>query len=139
MTTLQLTDIGRLKRRVAALAENRPGVYRMLDGSGRVLYVGKAKRLRARLMSYFRRGASGDKASEIVAAAEDISWDYAPSEFAADPGELRQIQRYRPPFNVKMNRVRRAVFVKISGGAGTAHVGRPDDQPIRRATLWAVQ
>jgi excinuclease ABC subunit C len=101
---------------VSALAEDRPGVYRRLDGSGRVLYVGKAKRVRARLMSYFRTRSADDKASEIIGAAENVEWDYAPSEFAAYLAELRQIRRYQPPFNVRMNRVRRAVFVKISGG-----------------------
>ena len=43
-----------LRRRVRALAENRPAVYRMLDASGPGLYVGKAKRLRTRLLTYFR-------------------------------------------------------------------------------------
>lgn len=116
MFTLPLTDLARLKRRVAALAEDRPGVYRMLDAGGRVLYVGKAKRVRVRLLSYFRPRSAEDKANEIIGAAEDVEWDYTPSEFAAYLTELRQIRRYRPPFNVRMNRVRRTVFVKVSGG-----------------------
>jgi excinuclease ABC subunit C len=107
----------RLKRRVAALAELRPAVYRMLDAAGRVIYVGKAKRLRARLLSYFRARYPDDKAARILAAAHDISWDYVPSEFAAYLGELRMIQRHHPPFNVKMKRLRRLAFVKVSGGA----------------------
>ena len=52
--SLPLGEVARLKRRVVALAENRPAVYRMLDTTGRVLYVGKAKHLRTRLLSYFR-------------------------------------------------------------------------------------
>jgi excinuclease ABC subunit C len=113
---LPLVDTDRLRRRVAALAENRPGVYRMLDAAGRVIYVGKAKRMRARLMSYFRAHYPDDKAARIVAAAADIQWDYTPSEFAAYLGELRLIQRHRPRFNVQMNRPRRAAFVKVSDG-----------------------
>lgn len=113
---LPLVDTDRLRRRVAALAENRPGVYRMLDAGGRVIYVGKAKRVRARLLAYFRARYPDDKAARIVAAAADIQWDYTPSEFAACLGELRQIQRLRPRFNVQMNRPGRAAFVKVSDG-----------------------
>ena len=48
-----------------ALAEQRPAVYRMLDATGRVVYVGKAKRLRARLLSYFRDDAVDDRPARI--------------------------------------------------------------------------
>ncbi len=113
---LLLTDQNRLRRRVMALAENRPAVYRMLDPTGRVIYVGKAKRLRARLLSYFRAQYPEDKQARILSAAADIHWDEAPSEFAALLGELRQIQRYRPVFNVRMNRNRSIGFIKISTG-----------------------
>ncbi len=110
---LASTDLGALRERVRLVAENRPAVYRMTDPAGRLLYVGKAKRLRARLMTYFRASFPEDKAARILHAAGDISWDYVHSDFAACLGELRQIRQFRPPFNVAMNRTRRAVFVKI--------------------------
>jgi len=110
---LASADLGALRERVRLLAENRPAVYRMTDPAGRLLYVGKAKRLRARLMTYFRASFPDDKAARILHAAGDISWDYVHSDFAACLGELRQIRQFRPPFNVAMNRTRRAVFVKI--------------------------
>jgi excinuclease ABC subunit C len=113
---LPFVDTDRLRRRVAALAENRPGTYRMLDAAGRVIYVGKAKRVRTRLLSYFRARFPDDKAARIVAAAHDLDWDYAPSEFAASLSELRQIRRFRPPFNIQMNRPGRAAFVKLADG-----------------------
>jgi excinuclease ABC subunit C len=65
------------------LAENRPAVYRMIDPAGRVIYVGKAKRLRNRVLSYFRARYPEDKAARILHAAKTIEWDYVPSEFAA--------------------------------------------------------
>ncbi len=113
---LRLTDHTQLRRRVLALAENRPAVYRMLDPTGRVIYVGKAKRLRNRVLSYFRARYPDDKQARILNAAENIEWDEMPSEFAALLGEMRQIQRYRPAFNVRMNRSRRIGFVKVSPG-----------------------
>jgi len=113
---LPTTDLAALKRRVALLAENRPAVYCMTDAGGRAIYVGKAKKLRARLLSYFRARYPDDKASRILHAAADITWQYVPSEFAAYVSELRQIRRHRPVFNVKLNRARRAVFIKLVDG-----------------------
>lgn len=140
---LPLTDHNRLRRRVLALAENRPAVYRMLDAAGRVVYVGKAKRLRNRLLSYFRARYPEDKGARILNSTTDIAWDDMPSEFAALLGELRQILRYKPVFNVRMNRNRRAGFIKISqgpapkiyvgtspGSDGTIHYG-PYSGPTR--------
>jgi excinuclease ABC subunit C len=113
---LPSTDLDQLCRRVRALAENRPAVYRMFDATGRVLYVGKAKRLRTRLLTYFRASYPDDKAARILHAASEIRWDYVPSEFAAYLGELRQIRRFRPHFNYKGNLTRRSVLIKIAGG-----------------------
>jgi excinuclease ABC subunit C len=117
-TALELpaADLDALKARVRALAEDRPGVYRMTDPAGRVLYVGKAKRLRTRLLSYFRASYPDDKAARILHAASDIAWDVVPSEFAAYLGELRAITKHRPPFNWHMNRKRKEAFVAVSGG-----------------------
>ena len=113
---LPATDLAALRNRIRAMAEHRPAVYRMVDTTGRILYVGKAKRLRTRLLTYFRARYPDDKAARILYAAHDIQWEYVPSEFAAYLAELRQIRRYRPRFNFALNRTRRAVFVKISRG-----------------------
>lgn len=115
--SLPTTDLTALRERVRRLAEQRPGVYRMIDPLGRVLYVGKAKRMKARLMSYFCAQYPEDKGARILHAAADIQWDYAPSEFAAYLTELRQIGRYRPAFNRQMNRARKTLFVRVLGGA----------------------
>jgi excinuclease ABC subunit C len=111
---LPSTDLHQLRERIRALAENRPAIYRMTDAMGRIIYVGKAKRLRTRLLTYFRAEYPDDKAARILYAASDIAWDYVPSEFAAYLGELRQIRRYRPHFNYRGNVTRRSVLIKIS-------------------------
>ena len=110
------TDLRDLRERIRERTENRPAVYRMLDADGRIIYVGKAKRLRTRLLTYFRAEYPDDKAARILYAAADISWEYAPSEFSAYLGELRQIKQYRPYFNHRGNLTRRAVFIKVSRG-----------------------
>lgn len=118
MTSLALalpaTDLPALRVRIQRLAEERPGTYRMLDAGGRILYVGKAKALRTRLLTYFRAEYPDDKQARILHAASDITFDYAPSEFAAALAELKLIRRHRPPFNVAMNRSKRYAFLVLT-------------------------
>ncbi len=106
-----------LREVVRASASDRPGVYRMLGEGGEVVYVGKSKRVRSRLLSYFRAEYPRDKGARIVREAESIEWTYVPSEFAALLEELRLIKRLRPRFNVAMKRdARHYAFVRVTGG-----------------------
>ncbi|HEY4130431.1 MAG TPA: UvrB/UvrC motif-containing protein [Gemmatimonadaceae bacterium] len=100
---------------VKASATDRPGVYRMISGDGEIVYVGKSKRLRSRLLSYFRCAFPEDKGARILREADQIEWEYSPSEFAALLEELRLIKRFRPRFNVAMKRDgRNYCFIKIT-------------------------
>jgi excinuclease UvrABC nuclease subunit len=95
-----------LRAQVQADCRDLPGVYRMLGATGLVLYVGKAKRLRTRLLSYFRaarKGGRRDRQARIIRHAHTLEWEYAPNEFAALLRELRLIKQHRPRFNVLMN------------------------------------
>lgn len=91
-----------LRELVRAGCENKPGTYRMLAGNGTVVYVGQSKKLRTRLLSYFRAKGSRNKAARILRHAFQIEWDYAPTEFGALLNELRLIKRHRPHFNRMM-------------------------------------
>ena len=96
-------------------AADRPGIYRMLSSDGEVLYVGKSKRVRSRLLSYFRCAYPEDKGARILRSAEKIEWEYTPSEFAALLQELRLIKRFRPRYNVAMMRdARHYSFIKLT-------------------------
>ena len=107
-----------MRAAVKADAKDRPGVYRMLAADGEIVYVGKSKQLRTRLLSYFRCEFPVDKGARIVREADRIEWDYAPSEFAALLEELRLIKRYRPRLNVAMKRdARHFAFIKLTRGA----------------------
>ena len=99
-------------------AADRPGIYRMLSSSGEVLYVGKSKRVRTRLLSYFRCSYPEEKGARILREAESIDWEYTPSEFAALLRELRLIKTYRPRLNVAMKRDGlHYAFIKMTRGA----------------------
>jgi excinuclease ABC subunit C len=97
-------------------AAARPGVYRMLAEDGTILYVGKSKRVRTRLLGYFRAGPR-EKGTRILREAARIEWSYAPSEFAALREELVLIKRHRPPFNVVSKRdLSHYAFLRITAG-----------------------
>ena len=107
-----------LRGEVRAAAEDRPGIYRMLSDDGEVLYIGKSKRIRTRLMSYFRCAYPEEKGARILRQAHAIDWEYTPSEFAALLRELQLIKQLRPRFNVAMKRDdRHYVFIKLTRGA----------------------
>ena len=107
-----------MREHVRAHAADRPGVYRMIAEGGEVVYVGKSKKLRTRLLSYFRAAYPEDKAARIVREAAAIEWDYVPSEFAALLAEMRAIKHFRPRLNVAMKRdARHFAFIKLTGGA----------------------
>lgn len=79
-----------------------PGVYRFLDKTGRVLYVGKAKNLRARLSSYFAAPESlPEKTRRMVQSASDVNWTIVKTEFEALQLEFTWIKEFDPPFNVR--------------------------------------
>ncbi|MDB4886437.1 MAG: UvrB/UvrC protein [Gemmatimonadetes bacterium] len=109
--------IAEMRAHVRASAADRPGVYRWLSPEGEVVYVGKSKKLRTRLLSYFRC-APDEKGARICREATRIEWEYTPSEFAALLEELRLIKRYRPRLNVAMKRdARHFAFIKLTRGA----------------------
>ncbi len=102
-----------LREYVRTHAENRPGVYQMLDADGSPLYVGKSIHVRTRLLSYFRAPA-GDKAAKLILETGRIRWEYIPNEFSTLVREMRLIQRWQPRFNRQHKRKRMYAFVKLT-------------------------
>jgi excinuclease ABC subunit C len=92
----------RLDAQLKALPDS-PGVYLFHDRDGVVLYVGKAKSLRKRVQSYFRREAYATlKTAELVDRIEEIEFLGAGSEHEALLLEQNLIKRHRPPFNIRL-------------------------------------
>lgn len=79
-----------------------PGVYRFRDVAGRILYVGKAKNLRARLSNYFAPLTSlHERTRHMVTTASSVEWTVVGSEFEALQLEFSWIKEFNPPFNVQ--------------------------------------
>src|SRR5215218_4474871 len=88
------------KRSLAHGAPQRPGVYRFCAGP-QVLYVGRARDLRARLRSYFRSERQRPSVEVALSAVDRIEWDVLGSELEAGLEELRLIRELRPPANAR--------------------------------------
>lgn len=98
---------------VAALPQT-PGVYRMLDRRGMLLYVGKAKSLRERVSTYFRAGTEHHtKIREMIKRVRSIEIEETGSELGALLLESRLILEHQPKFNTQLKRLRRYHFVRI--------------------------
>jgi len=93
----------------------RPGVYRFYDDKRRVLYVGKAKNLRARLQSYFAPIASlHERTRRMVLSATDVDWTIVKTEFEALQLEYTWIKEFSPPFNVRFKDDKSYPYLAVS-------------------------
>ena len=82
------------------LAPSAPGVYRMIDAAGEVLYVGKAKNIRKRLAAYARPHALDARIARMIAATASLEFVTTATETEALLLEANLIKRLRPRFNV---------------------------------------
>ena len=103
------------KRGLAAGAPPRPGVYLFRDRSDQVLYVGRARDLRARLRSYFRTDRQRPAVEAALGALERVEWRVLGSELEAALEELRLLRELRPPANTRGTRPDRHVYLRRRG------------------------
>jgi DNA polymerase III subunit epsilon len=128
------------KRSLAFGAPSRPGVYLFRGAGDQVLYVGRARELRARLRSYFRTDRQWPAVEAAIAASERIEWRVLGSELEAALEELRLLRELRPPANARGSRPDRYVYLKPKGESFSVTSEPTDLGPIRsrrRAELAA--
>jgi len=77
-----------------------PGVYRMLDGDRKVLYIGKARNLKKRISSYFQRKPDSPRTVAMVQQIRDLNFSVTPSEAEALILEHNLIKQLKPRYNV---------------------------------------
>ena len=94
-----------------------PGVYLMMDKSGQVIYVGKAKKLKNRVSQYFQDTASHNgKTKLMVAHVDRFDTIIVRSEFEALVLENSLIKRHQPRYNILLKDDKGYPFVRLSGG-----------------------
>ncbi len=94
----------------------RPGVYLMKDAAGRVLYVGKAASLRARVRQYFQDpdGHANPRLSVLVPRIADVDTVVTANEVEALILETNLIKQHQPPFNIRMADDKAYPYVKLT-------------------------
>ena len=89
-----------MQRPVPSTIPDSPGSYQFKDADGRVLYVGKAKSLRSRVMSYFSTGLS-ERTAQMVNTADSVEWIAVRNEVEALFLEYNLIKKHNPRFNIR--------------------------------------
>ncbi|MBX9777420.1 MAG: excinuclease ABC subunit UvrC [Xanthobacteraceae bacterium] len=97
------------------LAPSAPGVYRMVDAHGAVLYVGKAKNIRKRITSYARPTAYDPRIERMIAATAALEFVSTRTETEALLLEANLIKRLRPRFNVLLRDDKSFPYILITG------------------------
>lgn len=120
----------------------RPGVYRFRDEHDRVIYVGKAKNLRQRLVNYFQDLAVlHERTRRMVTTAASVEWTVVGTEVEALTLEYTWIKEFDPRFNVKFRDDKSYPYLVITMGEQVPRVhitrrprakGTASSAPIRR-------
>jgi excinuclease ABC subunit C len=129
----------------AKVAPSRPGVYRMLDGRGDVLYVGKAKNVKKRVAAYARPTGLDTRIERMIAATRTIEFVVTRTETEALLLEANLIKRLRPRFNVVLRDDKSFPYILITSDHWAPQIlkhrgarTRPGHYYGPFASVWAV-
>ncbi|MBR4135407.1 MAG: excinuclease ABC subunit UvrC [Bacteroidales bacterium] len=92
----------------------KPGVYRFLDEKGTIIYVGKAKRLKRRVSSYFNKEHDSAKVRMLVTKIRDIQTTVVDSEWEALLLENSMIKEFKPKYNIMLKDDKSYPWIAIS-------------------------
>lgn len=109
------TKIEALREKASALPLSA-GVYLMKNKDGAVIYVGKSRHLRARVLTYFTGNEHPVKTARMVASVDDFDYIVCDSEIEALGLENTLIKKYAPRYNIKLKDAKSYPYVKISAG-----------------------
>ncbi|MSP45165.1 MAG: excinuclease ABC subunit UvrC [Xanthobacteraceae bacterium] len=131
--------------RHARHAPSSPGVYRMLDAAGEVLYVGKAKNIKKRITSYTRPTGHDTRIERVIAATAAVEFVTTATETEALLLEANLIKRLRPRFNVLLRDDKSFPYIMITGDHWAPQILKHRGARSRQgnyygpfASVWAV-
>ncbi len=111
-----MTDKNRREHIEAQLKElpRQPGVYMMKDETGMIIYVGKAKSLRSRVRSYFRKNNQTYKTQMLVKYIDDFDYIITDTEVEAYILEANLIKKHQPKFNIRLKDDKSYPYIKVT-------------------------
>jgi excinuclease ABC subunit C len=125
---------------------NRPGVYRMLDRAGDILYVGKARKLKARVANYARGQGHNNRIARMIAETATMEFVVTETETEALLLETNYIKQFRPRFNVLMRDDKSFPYILVTGDHAAPQIvkhrgarNRKGDYYGPFASAWAVK
>ena len=127
---------GQLWQGVREASPRRPGVYGFVNEQGELIYVGKAKRLRTRLLSYFRSRGRPAKVTQMLRETRTIVWEPVPSEFGALLRELELIRHWQPRWNFQGQPQRRRRAFLCLGRAPAPYLFLSRKLPAGLVAAW---
>lgn len=102
----------KLKNKISQMPES-PGIYKMLDYKGRIIYVGKSKHLKSRVKTYFSPNPKWEKVKKMAVSIADIEYEVTDTHLEAMLLECELIKMIKPIFNSQMKNDMRYVYLKI--------------------------
>ncbi len=99
-----------------ALIPDKPGVYRMRNADGEIIYVGKALNLKNRVKSYFTGTPADEKTRSLVENIADFDYIITVSEYEALVLEANLIKQHRPHYNIRLKDDKQYPFIRITMG-----------------------
>ncbi|MEI5665172.1 excinuclease ABC subunit UvrC [Bosea sp. CCNWLW174] len=125
---------------------NRPGVYRMFDRAGEVLYVGKAKSLKNRVTAYARGMAHTSAVARMIAETANMEFVTTGTETEALLLESNLIKQLRPRYNVLLRDDKSFPYIFLSGDHPAPQIAKHRGSRQRKgdyfgpfASVWAVE
>lgn len=91
-----------------------PGIYRMLDKDGNIIYIGKSKCLKQRVATYFVDNPKWEKARKMAPFIDDVIWTVTDTHLEAMLLECESIKKIKPFFNSMMKNDSRYMYIKVS-------------------------
>ena len=92
----------------------RPGVYIMRGVGGKVIYVGKSRKLKNRVTQYFRAGEKNTKTAMMVSAVKDFDYYVCDTEIEALTLENTLIKQHSPKYNIRLKDAKSYPYIKIT-------------------------
>ena len=132
-------------RRFGKMLPNRPGVYRMIDVKGDVIYVGKARSLKNRVMNYTRLGGHTSRIAAMIAATANMEFVTTETEAEALLLEANLIKKHKPRYNVVLRDDKSFPYILIARDHRVPQLAKHRGARSRKgsyfgpfASAWAV-